>query len=190
VIWDVTNLTHECEPASMKLSPEQAAALWTDLADEDAAKAFRAVWKLVQLPKATVSLLEGRLRRVAAVDARHLAQLVADLDSNRFSVRKNATAELEELGELSEPALSKALAEKPSLEVRQRIELLLKRLEEKSKSPEVPQVLRALEVLEHIGTPEAQRLLQTLSKGAPGARLTQEAKASLERLARRFAGPR
>jgi hypothetical protein len=45
--------------------------------------------------------------------------------------------------------------------------------------------VRAIEVLEHIGTPDANELLQTLATGAPEARLTQEAKASLERLAKR-----
>jgi hypothetical protein len=39
-------------------------------------------------------------------------------------------------------------------------------------------------VLEQIGTPEAQKVLGALSRGVPGARLTREAKASLERLRR------
>jgi hypothetical protein len=44
-----------------------------------------------------------------------------------------------------------------------------------------------LEVLEHIGTPEAREVLKALAKDAPDARLTREAKAALERLARRAA---
>jgi hypothetical protein len=40
-------------------------------------------------------------------------------------------------------------------------------------------------VLEDIGTPAARNLLQTLASGAPAARLTREAQASLERLKRR-----
>jgi hypothetical protein len=45
--------------------------------------------------------------------------------------------------------------------------------------------LRALEALEQMATPEAHALLTTLAGGAAEARLTQEAKASLERLAKR-----
>ncbi len=52
-------------------------------------------------------------------------------------------------------------------------------------SPEQLQMLRVMEVLEHIGTAEARQVLAGLAKGAPEARLTQEAKASLERLAKR-----
>jgi hypothetical protein len=42
-----------------------------------------------------------------------------------------------------------------------------------------------LEVLEQIGTKEAEELLKTLAGGAPGVFLTREAKASLDRLSRR-----
>src|SRR5438477_642110 len=46
--------------------------------------------------------------------------------------------------------------------------------------------LRAIEVLEHIGIAQAQSLLERLAGGLPASRLTQEAKASLQRL--HFAG--
>jgi hypothetical protein len=49
----------------------------------------------------------------------------------------------------------------------------------------VLQSLRAIEVLEHIGTADAKNILQSLSSGAPQALVTCEAKASLQRLARR-----
>ena len=45
-------------------------------------------------------------------------------------------------------------------------------------------VWRVIQVLEGIGTPEAQAALKTLADGAPASRLTQEARASLERLAK------
>lgn len=52
-------------------------------------------------------------------------------------------------------------------------------------SPVQLQLLRAVEVLEQIDTPEARRLLAELAQGAAAARLTQEAKAALERLEKR-----
>jgi hypothetical protein len=49
------------------------------------------------------------------------------------------------------------------------------------KAPETLRMLRAVAVLEHAASPEAQAALQALAKGTPEARLTQEAKAALAR---------
>jgi hypothetical protein len=78
------------------------------------------------------------------------------------------------------------LAGEPPLEVRRRVSALLKDIEHQ-KAVEPIQQLRALEVLEHIGTAEARGLLEDLAKGVPEARLTRETKASLARLAKRTA---
>jgi hypothetical protein len=40
-------------------------------------------------------------------------------------------------------------------------------------------------VLERIGSPDALAVMEKLASGAPGARETEEAKASVQRLARR-----
>ena len=74
------------------------------------------------------------------------AQLVADLDSKRFSVRQKATEELEKLGELAEADLCHALNRKPSLEMTRRLEGLLARL--KKRSPESLRKQRAITLLE------------------------------------------
>jgi hypothetical protein len=50
------------------------------------------------------------------------------------------------------------------------------------RSPEVPRGLRAVEVLERAGTPQARKVLKTLAAGTPRCRLTQEAQATLDRL--------
>jgi hypothetical protein len=52
-----------------------------------------------------------------------------------------------------------------------------------------PAPKRAVEVCERAGTPEARRLLERLAAWAPEARLTRDAKAALDRLARRPAAP-
>jgi WD40 repeat protein len=54
-------------------------------------------------------------------------------------------------------------------------------------SAEELRTLRAIEVLERLGTAEARGLLEELARGAAEARLTGEARSSLERLTRRAA---
>jgi hypothetical protein len=50
---------------------------------------------------------------------------------------------------------------------------------------ELARGVRAVAVLEDIGTQQARRLLMALAGGEPEARLTQEARAALKRLDRR-----
>jgi hypothetical protein len=51
------------------------------------------------------------------------------------------------------------------------------------KSGEWVRAVRAVAVLEQIGTPEARQVLEALARGAPDALLTQDAQAALGRLA-------
>jgi hypothetical protein len=131
-----------------------------------------------------VSLLADRLHPAAAIDGRRIDQLLADLDSDRFEVRQEAYRRLREMGDRVEPALRKVLADKPSAELRVRVKELLQEVDP-ANSPERVRELRAVEVLEHIGTAEARAVLRTLAEGATDSRLTREAKASLKRLAAR-----
>jgi hypothetical protein len=52
-------------------------------------------------------------------------------------------------------------------------------------NPDTFRTIRAIMILERIGSPDAQAVLATMAGGAPGARETEEAKASLERLKQR-----
>src|SRR5262249_43079293 len=118
-----------------------------------------------------VPWLSKHLRPAIGVDGKLLSQLVADLQSDSFPVREKASKALENLGELAEPALRKRLDEGPALEVRVRIEQILEKQSAwKAPASGVLRDFRALEVLENIGTPEAKQVLESLAKGAPGAR--------------------
>jgi hypothetical protein len=121
-----------------------------------------------------------------AADTARVGRLLIDLDSSRFPERERAARELEKLAESVEAPLRRALSGQPSPEVRRRVQALLDKLDV-SHNPEQRRRLRAVEVLEHAGTAEARQALQALARGAPAARLTREAKASLERLTRRAA---
>jgi HEAT repeat protein len=169
-------------PSSRKLDE-----LWNDLASQDTCTAYQEIWMMIAKGKPAVPFLQKRLQAVPHLPSQKVASMVNDLDSSRFDVRKNATQELAQIIEQAEPILRQALASRPSLELRQRAEQLLEKLDPLT-SPDRLRALRALVVLEHIGTPEAREVITTLAKGAPEARLTQEAKASLQRLAKRSDG--
>jgi hypothetical protein len=82
------------------------------------------------------------------------------------------------------PALTTALGKNPSVEVSKRLEKLIARVQESDLPPNQLRVLRAVEVLESIGTTEARQVFAEMARGAAGARLTEEARLSLERLKR------
>jgi hypothetical protein len=132
-----------------------------------------------------VPFLRERLRPVPVPDRESIVRLEKDLDSDQFPVRQKAVQELERLEEAARPALRETLAGKPSPEVRRRAEELLDRLDGPVPPPGQLRLLRVVEVLEQIDAGEAREVLRELARGDPEARLTQEAKASLERLARR-----
>jgi HEAT repeat protein len=115
-----------------------------------------------------------------------LAGLLAELDDERFKVRERATRALEKLAETAEPPLKKALAGDPSPEARRRIEGVLDKLKKDRLNPPADRtrLVRAVEVLELIGSAEARQVLNALARGAPEAQITLEAKTALERLSR------
>jgi hypothetical protein len=182
LLWNATTLH---DPWKTRLTAKERDSHWDDLASPDAVRAYRAIWALAGAPKETVPLLKAHLRPIPKVEAGKIARWIEALDDNRFVERDGATRELEKLADLAVPDLRKALSKPGSVESRRRIEKLLARWAGREPPPDSLRVLRALEVLEHIGSPEAQQLLQALAEGAAGVLLTREAHAALERLARK-----
>jgi hypothetical protein len=184
VILVVLGITEPSPGAQEAPTSRRLETLWADLGTEDVAKAHQAIAALVARAAETVPFIKKRLQPVPRVDTRRLTRLIADLDDARFAVRKTATRELERLGEMAEPALRKALAERPSPEARCRMEQLLKvyKRERLQPLPEHRRVARAVEVLESIGSSAARRLLESLAGGASEAPLTRDARGALKRL--------
>ncbi len=160
-------------------------ALWADLKQADGPRAFRAVFILSGSPRQAVPFLKARLRPADSppADARRVARLVADLDDQRYAMRRQALRELAGLGKAAEPLVREALRSAGSLEARRQLERLLAGIEKAPPTPEQLLARRAVEVLERAGTAEARGVLQALARGAPGAWLTVEARAAAERLA-------
>ncbi|MCI0457878.1 MAG: WD40 repeat domain-containing protein [Gemmataceae bacterium] len=187
LLWDweyVRRQAQTSKPAALG----RAEALWKELTTDDATKAYQVMQTLIATPAETVTLLKGHLKPVPPVQAGRLERLIADLDLN-FRVREKAEKELLKLGDLATKAMRDTLANPPSQEVRIRLEGLLTKLEGAVVSPELLRDLRAVEVLERIGTVEARTVLEALSRGTAGHRVTEDARRSLERLSKRAAAP-
>jgi hypothetical protein len=187
LVWDLTGRMPDGQWRTGKQRPEKLRTAWDVLAGDDARAAYAALWQLTADPEGAVALLRQRLRPIARPEAGRVARLIAALDSEKFAERERAGYELAMLEEAAAADLRETLARKPSLEVRKRVETLLKRLEHLPTGAQL-QALRAIEALEHMGTPEARTLLRKLADGSPGARLTQEARTALGRLERGATG--
>jgi RNA polymerase sigma factor (sigma-70 family) len=181
LIWDVARYTQRGSTRA-RLSADEVRSAWEDLAGE-AGKAYHAIGALAAAPEQAVPFLAERLKPAVAPDLKRVEGLLAQLDSKRFADREAATRELENLGGLAEPAARRALADKPQLEVKRRLEALLEKMDAVAPSPGEVRAVRAVEALEHAGTPAARRLLADLAAGVPEARQTREARAALGRLA-------
>jgi hypothetical protein len=183
LIWDLSAL----RPAPMgdaDPSPRQLAQLWDDLADHGP-KAHAAVAALTAAPRRSVAFLGTHLPPAERVEPERLKRLLRDLDDEEFAVRSRAAKELARRAELIGPALRQFLAGNPSPEARRTVADLVAALDAGVPPSEQLRDLRAVEVLERIGTPEAIEVLRRLTSGVAESRLTQEAKAALRTLERR-----
>jgi hypothetical protein len=191
MIWDLTGTppppkgpARPTMPAA-KLMPSQLEQLWQDLIATDAPRIYRAIWGMALAGKQTVPFLKDRLKQIVPVDRQRVQALLADLNHEQYGRRDKAVEQLEKLGGLCEPLVRAAVQQPPSMDARRRMEKLLAKLEEPVPSSDALQVLHILETLELANTVEARQLLQVLSREDPPTRITLEAKAAYERLARR-----
>jgi WD40 repeat protein len=188
LVWDLRTLDL---PAKVQPLPATLAELdksWSRLSSsDDVAKVYEAMGQLLASPGQVVPFFKSQLAE--GKKTKPISQLIAELDDQLFAVRSQAAEELENLGELSRPDIVKAIESKPSLEVRQRLDDLLRSLDQRMGRPTPDELrqIRAVQVLEWLGTPESRQLLDELAKGSSAMWQTQEAKAAVERLNRKQA---
>jgi WD40 repeat protein len=181
LVWDIAPGFPRNPGDARKLDQKELEQLWTDLIDDDAAKAYRAIWTLAGSPDQAMPFLKDRLKP-AVYAGKHIDKLIADLDSMQFAVRTAAFKELQQHDIEIESSLRRALKTKITPECRRRIEDLLALPPGIVRERESLRGVRAVRVLEGADVPRARDLLKRLAAGAAEARLTQEAAFSLERL--------
>jgi RNA polymerase sigma factor (sigma-70 family) len=182
LVWDLTGVRGKLQPPQKDLSAREFAGLWEDIGSADGVTAYHAMVALIGGGDRAMAQVQERLQPIRPSQT---ARWIAELDHDEFKVRQAAIDALWQLGPAAKPALSKALDNNPSLDARRRIEEVLETIGKGRLHPEVLRGLRAIFVLEHLDSRVARQILEQLAGGAAEARLTQEARSALARLARR-----
>jgi len=178
LIWNVESKLPKSE--LLELTPQRWEEWWAKLL-QDGATAYRAMFRLITTGDAAVDRLDAQLKLDHTLTPEQARKLIAALDDMRFATRQAAGKELERYGEQAAPHLEAARLGTITAEQRRRVASLLA-LGNDGVRGESLRALRAVEVLERIGTPKSRAVLQRLAAGAPNARLTKDAAAALGRL--------
>jgi len=172
VLWSL-------RPPDLKPSTS-ANALWDDLVAEPA-KAYRAQWNLLDDPKSAAKLLRDRQDpEKAPPDVKQVRRLISDLDSDNFRVREQAMKALRGLGKPVVPSL-RDMQKAAGAEGGKRIGELIAEMT-RALAPNDLRQVRAIQVLELAGTPDAVAVLKEWAGGLPGTLLTDEAAAAVKRI--------
>jgi hypothetical protein len=155
------------------------ADFWSALRSDDGAETYAAMWALARDTKGP-AVLRTHLPAVPRLSATDLDRLISDLDANRHAVRERATRSLAEQGRAALAAFRAALARGQSPEASARLEKLIQANSGELTPTEIVH-RRAVKAMSLAGTPEARALLAEWADGAPGAVLTDAARAILAR---------
>jgi dipeptidyl aminopeptidase/acylaminoacyl peptidase len=155
--------------------------LWADLAEDGPGRAYEAIWTMSAAGDPAVAYLKDKLQPAKSAGDQ-VDDLLLKLNSDKFAVRETAFGGLKKLGPGIEAELVAALGGKVSPEVRKRVQKLLDSWDKRPASAEELQQVRAIQVLERVGSAPARAVLTRLADGTPGAWLTQQARLALTRL--------
>ncbi|HYV35389.1 MAG TPA: WD40 repeat domain-containing protein [Gemmataceae bacterium] len=164
LVWDLTGRNQGGPLDKTPISNDEMAKLWTAL-HGDADQSYAAIWRLAGVPEQTVTFLSQKIQDLEAPNPNRVANLIADLDSDKFATREKAMAELPKYGSQALKETKAALAKSPPLEMEIRLKALLPKLRDYPTSAEEVEAFRVVEVLEQCATPKARNLLEKLETG-------------------------
>jgi WD40 repeat protein len=181
IVWDVKEGL--LAAAERPKADKDFAQRWDTLRDGKPLEALEAVASLAAAGDDAVTWLGGKLSPVRKPDAARVQKLLAQLDDDNAEKRDAASHELAALGDQVETEVKKALESPPSPEAKKRLKDLLQEMRPLwLRDRDAVRAVRAVYVLERVGSERAVKLLKKLAEGDPAARLTREAKISLERI--------
>lgn len=179
LVWKVP--TSGTGPKSMT-----AVEAWESLDTLEADVAYRCMERLLADPGKSVEFLRDRFRGQPG-ELTQIRKWVAELDHDEFRIREVARRGLTKAGLRAAAVLTDPKRKPLGAEGEQRVRLILESFEaqglhipESGLFGEPLRMIRAVRVLETIGTKEARQILEEAAKSAGDLRLIHEAKAALE----------
>jgi hypothetical protein len=171
------------QPASTTtLAAADLDRLWAELADDDAAKAYRAVIALEGDPAHALPYLQQKLVETFRVDKQQIDRLLVALDSDTFATRKKAMSALAQMGEAAEKPLRSALGSHPTPQLETALRTILAQIQTDRQPARELGALRGLETLEHCGGPGARAAIERIVHEWPDGHLKEAAKQTHARL--------
>jgi WD40 repeat protein len=186
LLWDLGGAAR----VDAVLTPQQLSDYWDALADSDAGIAADAAKALLSAQQAAMTLFTQRLTAGEAPNVEEIPKLIADLSGDDVKANLKAAARLKSFGSRASSHLFKALAARPPLAARKRLEEVLQAIGEFPVPPEALQRTRAIQLLEQIGSHDARNLLVKLAQTEPPTAASLDAKAALQRLELRLRAPK
>jgi hypothetical protein len=167
--WGLDNVVVELLGRPGPLGAERLQDHWRALGSDDPVKAWASLWEMVPGGDETVTFLAERLR-TAEPNTHEVRRLAALLDAEDWKTRERATQELLQMGPAILPILQEIRTAKPSPEALSRIEWILDEARKKDPSRmSLARHLRAVHLLDVIGTPKARRLLADYAQAGVAA---------------------
>jgi hypothetical protein len=178
LLWE---MTERPTISRVRMSREYLESLWRDLGSPNATIGYCAMKALDAGREETLRFLEGRLRSVSSREVESVHELVRALDADNFEERERATTDLKPVALRYSTLLRRLQLKSKSAEARFRIAALVAE-RTLPNSAETLRMLRAIQILERIGTGQCETLLTVLAAGGREARETVAAKLALKRL--------
>ncbi len=185
IIWDLKKVVFpDIGKKEEPLDEAATEANWKALSDASAKKANDAITQFVNHGDLQTDRFSARIKKLTnIVDSTKIDEYIKKLDSNNYSERANATESLLKLRNVAEPKLKRELRITDSVEVRWRIDLILKTPITKPKIAEADfrRLRRLIHALELTANDTAVELLDNLSQGHPHIDVAREATQALIR---------
>jgi hypothetical protein len=172
-------------PAAARVDDATWDQLWADLMTANDLRLQKIRNTFRDAPKEAVEQFRKRLPAYPADVQVKVEKWIDDLDADDFRTRDAAGAELQKLAHEFAPLLTARRDKAGPGEVRNRLTFVLKTASVEPIAPALVRESRVVELAAEMKAPEAIAYLKELAAGASGARRTVEAKAALERAARK-----